>query len=66
MVLNYIWIGFFVIAFIVASVKLIFTGDTLIFSSIVDAIFSRAKMGFELSLGLTGVLALWMGKKKIG
>ena len=66
MVLNYIWIGFFVIAFIVASVKLIFTGDTLIFSSIVDAIFSRAKMGFELSLGLTGVLALWMGIMKIG
>lgn len=66
MVLNYIWISFFVVAFVVASIKLIFTGDTLVFSTIVDAIFSRAKMGFELSLGLTGVLALWMGIMKIG
>jgi spore maturation protein SpmA len=66
MVLNYIWISFFFIAFIVALAKLIFAGDTQVFSSIVDAVFSRAKMGFELSLGLTGVLALWMGIMKIG
>jgi spore maturation protein SpmA len=66
MTLNYIWIFFFLAAFAVATIKLIFTGDTQVFSSIVDAIFSRAKMGFELSLGLTGVLALWMGIMKIG
>ena len=66
MALNYIWIGFFLIAFVVALIKLIFLGDVEVFSNIVTAIFDRAKMGFELSIGLTGVLALWMGILKIG
>lgn len=66
MVLNYIWIAFFLIAFIIASIKLIFLGDTAIFPAIMDSVFDMAKVGFELSLGLTGVLALWLGIMKIG
>ncbi len=66
MALNYIWIGFFVIAFVIALIKLIFFGDIQVFNEIMGAIFDRAKLGFELSLGLTGVLALWMGIMKIG
>lgn len=66
MVLNYIWIFFFVVAFAVALVKLIFLGDTNVFTEIVNSTFSSAKNGFEISLGLTGVLALWMGIMKIG
>jgi spore maturation protein SpmA len=66
MALNYIWVGFFLIAFIVALIKLIFLGDVEIFSRIVEATMDRAKFGFELSLGLTGVLTLWMGIMKIG
>lgn len=66
MVLNYIWIAFFVIAFVVALVKLIFLGDTSIFTEIMNSTFDTAKLGFEISLGLTGVLSLWMGIMKIG
>lgn len=66
MALNYIWIGFFLIAFVVALIKLIFLGDVEIFSKIVEATMDRAKFGFELSIGLTGVLTLWMGIMKIG
>ena len=66
MVLNYIWIFFFGAAFIVALCKLIFMGDTEVFSAIVKATFDRSKTGFEISLGLTGVLTLWMGIMKIG
>lgn len=66
MVLNYIWIAFLLIAFVVATIKLIFFGDTLVFSNIITAIFDSAKTGFEISLGLTGVLSLWMGIMKIG
>jgi spore maturation protein SpmA len=66
MTLNYIWIGFFLIAFLIALIKLIFFGDTQVFTEIMEAIFGRAKLGFELSLGLTGILALWMGIMKIG
>lgn len=66
MVLNYIWIAFFVIAFIIALCKLIFIGDTEVFPAIVASTFSTAKTAFEISLGLTGVLALWMGLMKIG
>ena len=66
MVLNYIWVGFFVIAFIVGLIKLIFLGDVEIFSVMMKALFDRSKLGFELSLGLTGILALWMGIMKIG
>ena len=66
MVLNYIWIFFFGAAFIVALCKLIFMGDTEVFSAIVKATFDMSKTGFEISLGLTGVLTLWMGIMKIG
>ncbi|MBN2778175.1 MAG: hypothetical protein JXR36_11050 [Bacteroidales bacterium] len=66
MVLNYIWIGFFVIAFVVALVKLIFFGDTSVFPEIMNGTFENAKLGFELSLGLTGVMTLWLGIMKIG
>lgn len=66
MALNYIWVGFFLVAFVVALFKLIFLGDTEVFTHIMDAVFSRAETGFTLSLGLTGALALWMGILKIG
>lgn len=66
MVLNYIWIAFFLIAFVVAAAKLLFLGDTEVFSSIINASFSSAKSGFEISLGLTGILSLWLGIMKIG
>ena len=66
MALNYIWIFFFVVAFIIGLVKLIFFGDTLIFSQMMNSTFDMAKTGFEISLGLTGVLTLWMGIMKIG
>ncbi len=66
MVLNYIWIAFFFIAFIVALGKLLFMGDTGVFTDIISATFSSAKSGFEISLGLTGVLSLWLGIMKIG
>ncbi len=66
MALNYIWVGFFLIAFVVALYKLIFLGDTEVFTKIMEAIFNRAETGFTLSLGLTGALALWMGILKIG
>ncbi|MDD2474327.1 MAG: nucleoside recognition domain-containing protein [Dysgonamonadaceae bacterium] len=66
MVLNYIWIAFFLIAFVVAFIKLIFLGDTTIFTEIMNSTFDNAKLGFEISLGLTGVLSLWLGIMKIG
>lgn len=66
MILNYLWILFFVIGFIIAIVKLIFTGDTEIFPAIMQSIFDNAETGFKLSLGLTGVLSLWLGFMKIG
>ena len=66
MVLNYIWIAFFLIAFLVALVKLLFFGDVAVFGAIMDSTFSMAKLGFELSLGLTGVMTLWLGIMKIG
>ena len=66
MVLNYIWIGFFVIAFIIALIKVIVLGDTEIFTAIMNATFDSSKTAFEISLGLTGVLALWLGIMKIG
>lgn len=65
MVLNYIWIAFFVIAFIFGAVQLCM-GDTTIFQKIVDSTFDTSKTAFETSLGLTGVLALWLGIMKIG
>ncbi len=66
MALNYIWVGFFLIAFVVGLIKLVFLGDVEIFSTMMKALFERSKLGFELSLGLTGILALWMGIMKIG
>ena len=66
MVLNYIWIAFFLIAFVVALCKLVIGGDTEVFTHIINASFASAKTGFEISLGLTGVLALWLGIMKIG
>lgn len=66
MVLNYIWIGFFLIAFVVALIKLLFLGDSEVFRTIVESTFDNAKLGFEISLGLTGVLSLWLGLMKIG
>jgi len=66
MVLNYIWIGFFVVAFVIATVKLLFMGDFDVFPAMMDSTFSSSKTAFEISLGLTGVLSLWMGVMKIG
>ncbi len=66
MALNYIWIFFFLSAFVIALVRLIFFGDTEVFPEIIKATFDMAKTGFNISLGLTGVLTLWMGIMKIG
>ena len=66
MVLNYIWVAFFVIAFIVALCKLLFMGDTEIFTELVNSTFDSSKTAFEISLGLTGILSLWLGIMKIG
>ncbi|MDE5844368.1 MAG: spore maturation protein [Muribaculaceae bacterium] len=66
MVLNYIWIAFFLIAFVVAIGKTIFGGNMEVWSQIMSASFSSAGTAFEISIGLTGVLALWMGLMKIG
>lgn len=66
MVLNYIWIAFFLVAFVVAAARLLIWGDMEVFPSIMDSTFSSAKTAFEISLGLTGVLSLWMGIMKIG
>lgn len=66
MVLNYIWIAFFVIAFIVAVIRLVFFGDFEVFPAMMNSTFSSAKTAFEISLGLTGVLSLWLGIMKIG
>ena len=66
MVLNYIWIAFFMIAFVVALVKLIFFGDFDVFPAMISSTFDTSKTAFEISLGLTGVLSLWLGIMKIG
>ena len=66
MVLNYIWISFFVIAFVVGICKVIFTGDFGVFTEMMNAVFTASKTGFEISLGLTGILSFWLGFMKIG
>lgn len=66
MVLNYIWIAFFLIAFCIATVRLVFMGDTGVFPAIMNSTFDTSKTAFEISLGLTGVLSLWLGIMKIG
>ena len=66
MVLNYIWISFFLIAFAVGLARLLFMGDVEVFPAMMNSTFSSAKTAFEISLGLTGVLSLWLGVMKIG
>ncbi|MBL7833979.1 MAG: hypothetical protein JNK18_08495 [Cyclobacteriaceae bacterium] len=64
--LNYIWIGFFLVAFVVALIKLVFFQDTTVFPSMMEATFASARTAAELSLGLTGVMTMWLGLMKIG
>ncbi|WDF70640.1 nucleoside recognition domain-containing protein [Sphingobacterium oryzagri] len=66
MALNYVWIAFFVIAFVVALIKLIFLGDTEIFTLLINSLFDSAKTGAELSLGLVGIMTFWLGIMKVG
>ncbi len=66
MVLNYIWLAFFFIAFIIALFKLIFLGDTQIFSQLVKQVFDMSDTAFRISLFLTGILAFWLGIMKVG
>lgn len=66
MTLNYIWLAFFLVSLVVGLTKLIFFGDTMVFTTMVQATFDSAKTGFEISLGLTGVLTLWLGLMKVG
>lgn len=66
MALNYIWVFFFLSAFVIALVRLIFFGDTEIFPALMNSTFVNAKTGFEISLGLTGVMTLWLGLMKVG
>ena len=66
MVLNYIWVAFFIIAFIVGLIRLIFYGDTEIFPAMMNSTFDMAKSGFEISLWLTGAMTLWMGLMRVG
>lgn len=66
MVLYYIWIAFFLIAFVIATVRLVFMGDVEVFTAIMNSTFDSSKAAFEISLGLTGVLSLWLGIMKIG
>ncbi len=66
MVLNYIWVAFFLVAFVMALGKLVFTGDFDVFPAMMNSTFDSSKTAFEISLGLTGVLSLWLGIMKIG
>ena len=66
MVLNYIWIAFFLAAFVIALVRLLFFGDSEVFPEMINSTFSSSKTAFEISLGLTGVLSLWLGIMRIG
>ena len=66
MVLNYIWIAFFLVAFAVAVGKTVFTGDFSVWTEIMQSSFSSAGTAFEIAIGLTGILSLWMGLMKIG
>jgi len=66
MVLNYVWVAFFVIAFLTATAKLIFWGDTEVFGEIMNGTMESAKLGFEISIGLTGVMTLWLGLMRVG
>ena len=66
MVLNYIWISFFLVAFVVAAAKLLFMGDATVFPAMMNSTFNMSKKAFEISIGLTGILSLWLGVMKIG
>lgn len=66
MVLNYIWIAFFLIAFGIAAVRLVCFGDVAVFPAIINSTFESSRTAFDISLGLTGVLSLWMGVMRIG
>ena len=66
MVLNYIWIGLILVAFVFVTVQTLFTGNIAIWSEVVNSTFSSAKTAFDISLGLTGVLSLWLGLMKVG
>jgi spore maturation protein SpmA len=66
MVLNYIWVGFFLVALVVGLVRLVFLGDTQVFTDMVNSTFEMATTGFDISIGLTGVLTLWLGLMKVG
>ncbi|HEY1025652.1 MAG TPA: nucleoside recognition domain-containing protein [Sphingobacteriaceae bacterium] len=66
MALNYVWIAFFLIAFVVGLVKLIFFGETQLMSDVVNGMFESAKTGFEISIGLVGIMTFWLGIMKIG
>ncbi len=66
MVLNYIWIGLILVAFVFVALQSLVTGNIIIWSEVVNSTFSSAKTAFEISLGLTGVLSLWLGLMKVG
>src|SRR3954468_20879592 len=66
MVLNYIWVGFFLVALVIGLFKLIVLGDTAIFTTLVASTFDMSKTAFDIALGLTGTLALWLGIMKVG
>lgn len=66
MALNYIWLAFFFIAFVIAVIRLVFFGDTDVFPAIMNSTFETSRTAFEISLGLTGVLSLWLGVMKVG
>lgn len=66
MVLNYIWLAFFAVAFVVALFKFVVFQDYTIFEGLLNSTFENAKTGFELSLGLTGVMTLWLGIMRVG
>lgn len=66
MTLNYIWVAFFLIGFLVATYKVIFLGDSEMFGTMLNNLFDSSKTGFEISIGLTGVMSLWLGIMKIG
>ncbi len=66
MALNYIWIAFFLVAFVVALLKLVLDGDTQVFTDLFNSTMDTSKLGFEISLGLTGVLTFWLGIVKVG
>ena len=64
--LNYVWASFFIIAFITALIKFIFLGDITIFQTIITSTYNSSKLAFEISIGLTGIMAMWLGLMKIG